>query len=203
MGKVIQLQGDQRQKILEILIEEGIEKETIKLVLGSSRLVLARKLTLSLRRNFLQDARFLDVIDTKRSLLGRPLFPFTKSSSLLCFRLRNHTFFFSTLPRRRSPPLALVLDYSACFCCPSQSRSHLFLTHHRRLRLPDTSSVSLDLVTSNLRLSLYSSLCIGHRREHKENCCKTFFLVLSLFCSFTTARVWEGQTETPISTSSS
>jgi translation initiation factor 1 len=32
MGKVIQLQGDQRQKILEILIEEGIEKETIKLV---------------------------------------------------------------------------------------------------------------------------------------------------------------------------
>ncbi|CEQ42159.1 SPOSA6832_03954 [Sporobolomyces salmonicolor] len=31
MGKVIQLQGDQRQKILEILIEEGIEKETIKM----------------------------------------------------------------------------------------------------------------------------------------------------------------------------
>jgi len=30
MGKVIQLQGDQRQKIMEILIEEGIEKDTIK-----------------------------------------------------------------------------------------------------------------------------------------------------------------------------
>ncbi|GAA5851561.1 hypothetical protein JCM9279_006897 [Rhodotorula babjevae] len=31
MGKVIQLQGDQRQKIMEILIEEGIEKDTIKM----------------------------------------------------------------------------------------------------------------------------------------------------------------------------
>merc|ERR1712093_344293 len=30
MGKVIQLQGDQRQKIMEILVEEGIEKDTIK-----------------------------------------------------------------------------------------------------------------------------------------------------------------------------
>ncbi|TNY21726.1 translation initiation factor SUI1 [Rhodotorula diobovata] len=31
MGKVIQLQGDQRQKIMEILVEEGIEKDTIKM----------------------------------------------------------------------------------------------------------------------------------------------------------------------------
>ncbi|KDE08262.1 hypothetical protein MVLG_01528 [Microbotryum lychnidis-dioicae p1A1 Lamole] len=31
MGQVIQLQGDQRTKIAEILIEEGIDKETIKL----------------------------------------------------------------------------------------------------------------------------------------------------------------------------
>ncbi|GAA5966912.1 hypothetical protein JCM8115_006202 [Rhodotorula mucilaginosa] len=30
-GKVIQLQGDQRQKIMEMLIEEGIGKETIKM----------------------------------------------------------------------------------------------------------------------------------------------------------------------------
>ncbi|GAA5831422.1 hypothetical protein JCM11251_004020 [Rhodosporidiobolus azoricus] len=30
-GKVIQLQGDQRQNIYEILVDEGIEKETIKL----------------------------------------------------------------------------------------------------------------------------------------------------------------------------
>ncbi|GAA6035262.1 hypothetical protein JCM8097_008788 [Rhodosporidiobolus ruineniae] len=30
MGKVIQLQGDQRQNIFNILVEEGIEKETIK-----------------------------------------------------------------------------------------------------------------------------------------------------------------------------
>ncbi|GAA6046457.1 hypothetical protein NBRC10513_001402 [Rhodotorula toruloides] len=31
LGKVIQLQGDQRTKIQEMLIEEGIEKETIKM----------------------------------------------------------------------------------------------------------------------------------------------------------------------------
>ncbi|GAA6022958.1 hypothetical protein JCM10207_007729 [Rhodosporidiobolus poonsookiae] len=30
MGKVIQLQGDQRQNIFNILVEEGIEKDTIK-----------------------------------------------------------------------------------------------------------------------------------------------------------------------------
>ncbi|GAA5940850.1 hypothetical protein JCM10213_007982, partial [Rhodosporidiobolus nylandii] len=30
MGKIIQLQGDQRQNIFNILVEEGLEKETIK-----------------------------------------------------------------------------------------------------------------------------------------------------------------------------
>ena len=72
MGKVIQLQGDQRQKILEILIEEGIEKETIKYV---SHLDLTFRSSADFCSSCSQDARFLN----ESTILSSPLSPATPS----------------------------------------------------------------------------------------------------------------------------